>query len=584
MAQLLKLIRFLWQIAGAVSSRWLLFFLTLAGMTAGFASTALVALINTELNAGDGATGSAALGVRFLALCALLPLARFASRVLLLRLTQEMTFEMRLRLAGQILATPLRKLEELGPSRLLAVLTRDIQRIADTIANLPMLLLHATVVASCLAYMGWLSWQLLGVVFAVVILGVVSYQLPAVAALRHVQLRRQFWDSLLAHFRALTEGTKELKMHRRRRRALLDREVVPTLESLRHHSNAGGTIYAAVQSWGQVLFFLLIGLILFVLPDHVTLGQEVLTGYVLAILYMLTPLDVLLSALPTIAYASVAIDKVEHLGLELVSGGRGEATTADEPSCPQWKRIELDGVEHTYYREDEDDTFAMGPLHLRIEPGEVVFLVGGNGSGKTTLAKLLLGLYDPDTGDVRLDGEPVTPESRDTYRQLFSVVFSDFFLFESLLGLESSGLETSGLETDGLDQQAHGYLESLHLTHKVRVADGALSTLDLSQGQRKRLALLTAFLEDRPIYLFDEWASDQDPYFKEIFYRDIIPELRRRGKSVVVISHDDHYYSTAGRIVRLDHGKITFDGPVEQYLQRTGQQPVVQSLPFESDL
>jgi putative ATP-binding cassette transporter len=213
------------------------------------------------------------------------------------------------------------------------------------------------------------------------------------------------------------------------------------------------------------------------------------------------------------------------------------------------------GVTHTYRREADDEHFTLGPVDLSIRPGELVFIVGGNGSGKTTLAKVLLGIYAPEGGQILLDGEPVGDAERDRYRQHFSAVFSDFFLFEKLMGAEAGDL----------DQSAAHYLEMLHLQHKVKVAGGRLSTTDLSQGQRKRLALLGAYLEDRPIYLFDEWAADQDPQFKEVFYLRLLPELKARGKTVLVISHDDQYYGVADRIVRVADGAIQFDGDAADY-------------------
>ena len=211
-----------------------------------------------------------------------------------------------------------------------------------------------------------------------------------------------------------------------------------------------------------------------------------------------------------------------------------------------WQEIELSGVTHSYYREREASSFTLGPISATISRGELIFLVGGNGSGKTTLAKLLCGLYIPESGSLLLDGKPVTDLTRDQYRQLFSVVFSDFYLFEKLHGLEALNLDT---------RAAH-YIARLQLEHKVEVRGGELSTVDLSQGQRKRLALLTAYLEDRSIYIFDEWAADQDPVFREIFYYELLPELKAKGKTVVVISHDDRYYGMADRVVKLDYGQL----------------------------
>jgi putative ATP-binding cassette transporter len=206
-------------------------------------------------------------------------------------------------------------------------------------------------------------------------------------------------------------------------------------------------------------------------------------------------------------------------------------------------------VEHSYFSEAEGRLFTLGPLNLTIEPGTLLFIAGGNGSGKTTLGKVLAGLYAPHTGEILLNGEPVSQCSLDAYRQYFSAVFSDFYVFETLLGIPS----------DAIRKYGPGMLNRLRLDRVTQIHDGRFSRVDLSQGQRKRLALLTAFLEDRPFYLFDEWAADQDPVFREIFYREILPSLRSAGKTVIVITHDDRYFSTADRLISLENGKITYD-------------------------
>ena len=216
-----------------------------------------------------------------------------------------------------------------------------------------------------------------------------------------------------------------------------------------------------------------------------------------------------------------------------------------------YERLELIGVAHSYHHEKDDSHFLLGPIDLTFRPGELVFLAGGNGSGKSTLAKILTGLYPPETGEIRLNGRLITDANRDDYRQSFSAIFADFYLFENLLGLD----------TTNLDGQAQEYLVELHLDHKLKVRNGLFSTTDLSAGQRKRLALLTAYLEDRPFYVFDEWASDQDPPFKEIFYTQLLPELKGRGKTVLVITHDDRYFDVADRVIKLDYGKVVYERP-----------------------
>lgn len=519
------------------------------GIVGGAASTALLTLINGML-ADPGRSGAAAWWP-FAAFCVLLPVSRFASQVMLIRLVQGTASDLRLRLSQKILSAPLHRLEKLGAPRMLASLTEDVQTLTTALTNVPVMFLHGTVVVSCLAYMGWLSTRLFGIVLVTVVVGILSYQLPLVGALRHFRQSRVTWDVLFGHFRGLIEGAKELRLHQPRRQAFLDRQLRPTVAELRDHNVAGGAIYALANCWGQVLFFILIGAVLFVAPRMGGVSQPVLTGYTLAILYMLTPLDVLMNQLAAVGRGAIAARAVEELGEAL--GGDPREGEPPPAASPGWRTVEMVGVTHRFHRENEDEVFTLGPIDLTLRPGELVFVVGGNGSGKTTFAKLLTALYAPESGEIRLDGRRVGPDGTDAYRQLFSAVFSDFFLFEVLLGLDG----------ERLDDSARAYLARLHLDRKVRVQDGALSTTALSQGQRKRLALLTAYLEDRPVYLFDEWAADQDPQFKEVFYEQILPELKARGKAVVVITHDDRYYGVADRIVRLDYGRIVYDGAVE---------------------
>jgi putative ATP-binding cassette transporter len=519
----------------------------LTGIVSGVINIALLALINNGLNRTQAVSTTTI--VTFASLCLLLPVFRFTSEYLLVRLSSGAIFELRMQLSRSILAAPLRSLEELGTHRLLAALTDDMPIISAALSTLPLICMHLAIVAGSLVYLGWLSpVGLLGVLIFIAA-GVFIYQVLMVKALKYFRLTREKLDVLFQNFRALTEGTKELKLHRRRRESFLTDELEATAGSIRRHNVTGNTIYTAGRSWGQVLVFVLLGVLLFLRPSVMSVDQTILTGFVLTLLFLTTPLEVILNALPTLSRAQVAADKVDALGLSLAAGATEYAGALSEAPKMYMERLELRGVTHTYYREKEDENFTLGPIDLTFEAGDLVFLIGGNGSGKTTLLKLITGLYFPEAGEIRLNGQVVNDQTRDFYRQHFSVVFSDFFLFETLLGLE----------TNELDEEARRFLVQLQLDHKVKVEDGALSTTELSQGQRKRLALLTAFLEDRALYVFDEWAADQDPHFKEIFYFQLLPELRARGKTVIITSHDDHYYHLADRLIKLDYGQVDSD-------------------------
>lgn len=535
----MKLLSFL-----AKSSPRSLWITVIAGILSGVSNAGLLAIFNAALK--DGGRVRPALILAFVALCLFLPLTRFTSEVVLTRLSQGALYALRLRLSRQILAAPLSRLEEVGAPRLLAALNDDIPTITNALMLIPIVAVNAAVTIAALVYLGWLSEVVLLAVLGFMALGILTYQLPVIKALRSLRLAREDEDSLFQHFRDLTAGAKELKLHRRRREAFLRDVLQKTAGSFRDHSIAGNTVYSAASSWGQVLVFVVIGLIVFVLPRLQPVEVMTLTGYTISLLYLMTPLQVIMNSLPAVGRANVALNKIEELGLSLESQGTERDSDREPEPHPSWGCLALKAVTHGYRCAGERDDFVLGPIDMTLVPGEVVFLVGGNGSGKTTLAKLVTGLYAPESGEIVLNGETITDESRECYRQHFSMVFSDFHLFESLLGLDS----------EKLDARAAEYLLRLQLDQKVQVREGVLSTTELSQGQRKRLALLTAYLEDRPIYVFDEWAADQDPVFKEVFYCQLLPELKLKGKSVLVISHDDRYYDLADRIIKLDYGKI----------------------------
>jgi putative pyoverdin transport system ATP-binding/permease protein len=545
----MNLIKFFFQ-----HSRSTVIWSLIAGTLSGASNAALLAVINAVIRRNGGP--SASLVWAFVALCVVFAVSRFLSDLLLNRLGQGALYKLRMDLCRQILAAPLRHLEQLGPARLLGTLTDDVPNITSTILFVPILCMNATVSLGCLVYMGFLSPLLLTIVLGFMVVGIIGYQFPVIKAQAVFRKARSEGDAILSHFRAVTQGAKELKVHTRRRRAFLDQVLEPTAASFRRLNITGMRIYNAAASWGNTLVFVVVGLIIFGLASFQHLNTVTLTGYTITLLYMMTPLQVLMNTLPTLGRANVALNNVKRLGLSLTEKGT-EETGAEEELLRDWKRLELLSVTHIYQREGESGNFVLGPLNLVFSPGEMVFITGANGSGKTTFAKLLVGLYAPETGEVLLDGSPIrTAEEKEKYRQLFSVVFSDFFLFEQLLGLDEIGLEA----------RAQQLLYELKLANKVQIEKGRFSTTELSQGQRKRLALLTTYLEDRPIYLFDEWAADQDPHFKEIFYLHLLPELKARHKTVFVISHDDRYYYIADRVLKLEEGQVVSDisGPHEQ--------------------
>ncbi len=534
------------------ASRGAIVLSTLAGLTAGIAGVGLIAMIQRELAGAGGPTfGEAGAWAFFTGLCALAAILRVVAQLAMIRLAQGAVAGLGVHLVRQTLGLPLRAFEAIDSSALLAALTEDIAILAGALVGLPHLCINIPIVVACFAYVGWLSPPVFvaGLIFAAAAIG--TYVAISSSGLRGLRRARARQDAVVGHFRTAIGGFRELKQHGGRRRAFLDGSLAPDVATARDETIAALGRFAIADGWSQLAFFGFIGFLLFGLPSIATIDRPTQVSTVLIVLYLMSPLDVILNWVPVLSRARASLSKIEAMLPEI------ERRAEDHPgpiagwSLNTIESVALDGATFHYDDPSEAAGFALGPLELSLRRGEIVVLAGGNGSGKTTLVKVLSGLYRPDSGLVRVDGRPVSDAEAEAYRQLFTVVFADGHLFHDL----------RGIAPEPIDDRARDGLERLDLAHLVAVESERFSTLDLSQGQRRRLALLSAWLEDRPFCILDEWAANQDPAFKQVFYARLLPEMRAAGKGVLVISHDEDYFDAADRVIRLREGRVRDETP-----------------------
>src|SRR5882724_2518461 len=502
----------------------------------GAANVALLALVTRRLSGDSSATWTFIAAL--VGLGALLGITRGAAQYLLTKVTIDTLVALRTAFCKEVTAAPLAVLEHLGSARLTAAFTENMPAISNALVQLPNVILYAIVAGGSIVYMGWLSWLALMLILAAGAIFLVSYRVVNHRAQAEFGKAFVHYRALLKGFRELVDGAKELKLHRQRRQAHLASAIGAPLNGLARHRIKSSFLYGAAEAWSTTGMFFGIAMVLMFAQGK----REIGTGFVVALLYLMPFVQGILSTMPAFSQAEMAVKAVQELIGTLSQSS--DVTDTDTQSANRWYQISLENVTYRYDSGDPDSSFQIGPMDFSMTAGEVIFVTGGNGSGKTTFIKVLAGLYYPQAGTILVDGAPVAAAGIDRYRQRFSSVFFDFHLFDQLYGMSD------------IDEKAALYLKHLKLDHKVSVDDGKLSTTNLSQGQRKRLALLTAYLEDRPIYIFDEWAADQDLEFREFFYYEIIPGLKRRNKTVIVISHDERYFHLADRVVKLELGHV----------------------------
>ncbi len=526
-----KLIRYSW-FRGLMS--------VLLGAVGGLASLRLIAIIHAAL--GCPPTESAGLAGEFALMCVVVLVSQIGSKCFFIRLAQSASAQLRLELSERILDAPLLGLETVGQHRLLNALIGDVNAITQALAGLPHVFASAMVLLAGIGYLATFSLPLAVCTVLVASLGVGSYLAVERFANRHLREAREGQDEVLDQLRAMIGGIKELKANHQRQTEFLQRVLIPAETAMRNKAVTGQSIQGVALSWGRLAVFVGIGLLIFVWPRLQQVDAATLTGYTLTILYLVFPLDAIVAWLPSMNRATVSLEKIELLGLTI--DRREPHPRATFPAA--FTTIELRDVAF-HYEAPDGRGFSLGPLNMQVRCQEVLFVAGGNGSGKTTFAKLLTGLYVPASGTMLLDGQPIDDARRADYRQRFATVFVEGNLFDRLLGISADEADIAR------------WIDLLGIHQKVDLPSRRLLTGELSRGQHKRLALLVACLDDRPVFVFDEWAAEQDPGFKDVFYRQILPELKLRGRTVVAITHDDRYFFAADRILTLVDGQIASD-------------------------
>lgn len=533
------------------------FAITLLSVASGFGNALIIFIVNETLNRDLDQFQSGML-LYFVLGIAIYVFGQKLVRTRLVRIANDMVYEKRMELLGKILNTSYQKVEGIEDGKIPASLNNDTETISG-FSNIVITGATSLVtLISCFVYMGMISPM--GVVMAICFI-VVAAGIHYFTGLKANRLWEQMRDIQNVFFRFihdLTGGFKELSLNHNKREDF-KKDMQDNCHAYREKRIGGDLKFANVNVIGELLFTFVIGAVVFLFPLLFTdLKVGTLRNYVFVLLYMTGPVHGILGTIPNIFRVRISWNRINELSRELDSIQEGKQQVASSREKTETTELKLRSVEY-HYGNQEGEHFAVGPIDCSFRAGQITFITGGNGSGKSTLAKLITGLYEPVQGSITMNGDPVSTQE---LSEQFSAIFSDFYLFKKLYGVPH----------DAKQSEIEHYLNVLHLQDKVEIRDGSLNTTKLSTGQRKRLALLISYLEDRPICLFDEWAADQDPEYRAFFYDTLLPELKQRGKCIIAITHDDRYFHMADQVIKMDLGQVV---KVEQIEDGQGKAAIV---------
>jgi putative ATP-binding cassette transporter len=520
--------------------------LILAVVLPGFADAALIAILQSGIHAGEAVSGALFLAfcVALLGhmICARVCAQLFASRV------EGSLYQTRVRLVEKLRAAELSGIEKIGAGEIYGRLTQATSTISTNLWSVCVMAQGLVILICVSIYIAFIS------VWAFLIILAFYGGGGALFVARRRRVRKIMLESantqadLFGYLNELLQGAKELRLNSRRSDDL-QADLRQMAQALGQAPRQINRILQQNFIAARICLFLLMGSLVFLLPALLgsTASSPLLAALLSSAIFLFAPLASFLRAVPEYERASLAAASLQALEqrLDRAASPAPDPNRPDAPFQHGFSRIVLADLAFAYSDPAGGSSFALGPVSLQIQRGEIVFFVGGNGSGKTTLLKALAGLYIPSSGSLLVDDIPIDDGNRQAFRENIAAIFTDFHLFKKLYGLRHrTAADVAAL------------LEQLQIAHKTAYGDGGFTRTDLSTGQRKRIAMVVALLEDRPLYIFDEWAADQDPEFRRYYYEELLPDLKRRGKTVLAISHDDRYFHCADRVVTMDWGTV----------------------------
>lgn len=513
----------------------------------GLANASLLAIIN----AAAGSVSYNELNFRYL----LMFIVALAINILTQRylfdksssIIEQIVHGIRVRLTGKIRRAELVDLDAIGKAEIYNRMTQQTSEISQSAGVIIAALQSAIMVSFSVLYLATLSLWAFALTILIVVIGISIYLSKEKFIIQFIYKTNASEVKLLTSITHLLDGFKEVKLSKDRSNDLAN-HISSVASEVRGHRVQTERLYNWNYIFAQSFFYVLVAVMVFILPRFIEVYADSVTEIAAVILFIIGPLSTVVSGFPAYTKANIAVLDINDLekNLDHLNGRPHQFDETVQKHIAAFSTVSLQSVEFSYYDVQKDALFKTGPIELTLKKGETLFIVGGNGSGKSTLLKLLTGLYTPEKGKIKVDNTVICPENVQEYRELFSAIFSDFHLFDRLYGIN-----------DWSKDQIDSLIKEFQLEDKTSFKDGVFTNLNLSTGQKKRIAMIVALLENRPICVFDEWAADQDPEFRRYFYYELIPKLKQTGKTIIIVSHDDQYFNTADRIMKMDYGQLS---------------------------
>lgn len=531
-------------------SRRFLLYILLLGIVNSIVYSGLLAFIN---NAVKGTAVPAARGYDYLIYILLVATSLLCTKIFqtyMVKLTHELLLHYELSILQKLRFATYQAFEKLGAERIYTAIG-DVRILAYIPEVLVAVVNSAVIILCALAYLLWVS-PLGGIAVLGLITALLSFYL-----IRNIRIEkslnkvRDLQNEYHTYLRDLVYGFKEIKMSTERNEHLFEDYLKKNRLVAKQLGSSSAVKFLDNELIGTYSWYIALGVVIFALPHllHLSLLQTV--PFVIVILYLMGPLASLVKIIPYYTNVKIALERIDAVKAAIDEVVEEPVQQTGTLPVAAFETIQFEDVTFGYFDEQQQQQFGSGPFNLTIQNGETIFITGGNGSGKSTFINLLTGLYRPLSGTIYLNGCPVTESNYAAYTNRLSAIFTNAYLFNG---------NYDGYDLSDDNAALVSLVEMMRLSAVIRLnKDRNFIDNGLSKGQQKRLALIYAMMENRELLVLDEWAAEQDPVFRAYFYKHLIPELKKRGKTIVAVTHDDAYFGYADRMLKFDYGHIAED-------------------------
>jgi len=516
--------------------------LTLASILGGVSGIGIIATINLAAKSSEDNKYLLLLPCLFVLLLLIYRSAQTALISSCVTAVELVLEETRVRTAKKISMLDFLSFESIQKQDVQAGLTKHY----ETIYNLSIPIIQGansvTLAIFLILYLGYMSWQAAILALITTFLISLLYTMGRKDLTISLSTINESEAKLFGAIDELFSGFKELKFDSKKHDLVFNNLAESVSGSFKQRTLSNNKLIE-MQVYFTVISYLFAGSVVFLLPLLSGHNYSDMGRIIALTLFLIGPMGAITEAFQSIVKLKFSVDSIYEFE-KTIDRLVFEANETVQ-SIP-FKSIKISNAEFSRHDSDGKNSFKVGPINLYLEPGKLIFVEGGNGSGKTTMMRMITGLYKPEKGGIYLNDQMITDKNIQAYRELFGIIFADFFVFDKPYGFSPEQLN-----------KLHENITRLGLSHCMpEKLEMGLKPEKLSTGQKKRLALALIMTEDPPIFIFDEWAADQDPSFRRIFYHEILPQLKASGKAILAITHDDHYFNIADQRYHMDYGQM----------------------------